>query len=787
MTTITAAPGLGIIPPVVDVNNSLESTDSTTPRTFELPSLVTRHLHHSLESTIRDLRRDLDQRNAFIDHLESSLDQTQTENAALDSRVKEFTNDLRKAHKQIESSEELFAHDTAALVARLDASERDNAQLRAANTELRADARRHLADVERSEQWLDQEREDRSRERKDYQRLVTLAEERLELLATEMTRLQDAPPGDNDDQHDQPSSLHHQAAPFDDANGDALQDRCTATARDSFLPPTEGVTLADELELSSISSMSDVGDQDLAPNDTPRHTSESLVRGEKPVGSLINPAPLSRPSSGVLLPAPQVEHVGPSRTTSLVTAHQPESVFQTPLTSPLLESIAGSQADQTLALDAWGAPPTAPRSAPQYTDASTQTGYQIDSYELPQVGLARRVSLRPLQLPTLAIRTSTGRSTPSTPRSPRRQVKTGSPLAGSPSLEAPKFVLRPQMASTRFPTKHSQSQSPSEAAATPDEINGDADNVAPAKADDLSPLDMSRQLLEGLRKFSENAERTLALNLDGYDNTSKESNQLHTNRTNGNTSEGPSIIPDIEKARVDSLAGMEEAMPKAPPSRPQARHVRSEPALRMTTNVSNGQVPPYQVPNRRSSRGMTTILSHAPLFSHLNVRRSQQMNERDAMGAPGVDHATTVGIQPDALRHSSWHIQRATGMHSRRTSLQHPQHSSTASSSSWNEKSSLPTPTERSAALTDEMQSKEQLIDAIASTMMGEWVWKVPRRRRPSFDLQRAGNKQRRWIWVSLEQRSIMWSSKEPKTMSAMAGSPARTCKYWSSQFADLD
>lgn len=783
MTTVTAAPGLGIIPPMADVNNSLESTDSTTPRTFELPGLVTRHLHQSLESTIRDLRRDLEQRNAFIDHLESSLDQTQTENAALDSRVKEFTNDLRKAHKQIEISEELFAHDTAALVARLDASERDNAQLRANNLELKADARRHLADVERSEQWLDQEREDRSRERKDYQRLVTLAEERLELLATEMTRLQDTSPGDNEDQHDQPSSLHHQVTPFGDANDDALQDPCTATARDSFLPPTEGVTLADELELSSISSMSDVGDQDPASHDNPRE----VVRNEEPVGSIVDPAPLSRPSSGVSLPAPQVERAGPSHTTSLATAHQPESVFQTPLTSPLLESIAGSQAGQTLALDAWGVPPTAPRSAPQYTDASTQTGYQIDPYELPQVGLARRVSLRPLQLPTLAIRSSTGRSTPSTPRSPRRQVKTGSPLAGSPSLEAPKFILRPQMASTRFPTKHNQSQSPSEAAATPHEIDGDADNVAHAKADDLSPLDMSRQLLEGLRKFSENAERTLALNLDGYDNTSQDSKQLHTNRTNGKTPEGPSIIPDIEKARVDSLAGMEDAMPKAPPSRPQARHVRSEPALRMTTNVSNGQVPPYQVPNRRSSRGMTNILSHAPLFSHLNARRSQQIGERDAMGAPGVDHATILGIHPEALRHSSWHTQRATGIHSRRTSLQHPQHSSTASSSSWNEKSSLPTPTEGSAALTDEMQSKEQLIDAIASTMMGEWVWKVPRRRRPSFDLQRAGNKQRRWIWVSLEQRSIMWSSKEPKSMSAMAGSPARTCKYCSSQFADLD
>ncbi|KAF2083208.1 hypothetical protein K490DRAFT_76722 [Saccharata proteae CBS 121410] len=81
------------------------------------------------------------------------------------------------------------------------------------------------------------------------------------------------------------------------------------------------------------------------------------------------------------------------------------------------------------------------------------------------------------------------------------------------------------------------------------------------------------------------------------------------------------------------------------------------------------------------------------------------------------------------------------------------------------------------------------VVDAIAATMVGEWMWKYVRGRR-SFGVADAvspefgrddgtgngsnGIRHKRWVWLSPYERSVMWSSKQPISGSALLGKTGR-------------
>ena len=83
------------------------------------------------------------------------------------------------------------------------------------------------------------------------------------------------------------------------------------------------------------------------------------------------------------------------------------------------------------------------------------------------------------------------------------------------------------------------------------------------------------------------------------------------------------------------------------------------------------------------------------------------------------------------------------------------------------------------------------VVDAIAQTMVGEWMFKYVRRRR-SFgvnesrenwdgrhkaDAGGSGGRHRRWVWLAPYERSIMWSSKQPTSSPALLGKSGRKCE----------
>jgi hypothetical protein len=86
------------------------------------------------------------------------------------------------------------------------------------------------------------------------------------------------------------------------------------------------------------------------------------------------------------------------------------------------------------------------------------------------------------------------------------------------------------------------------------------------------------------------------------------------------------------------------------------------------------------------------------------------------------------------------------------------------------------------------------VVDAIAITMVGEWMWKYVRKRKPfggqesPADVARAGEesvmtsngvRHKRWVWISPYERSVLWSSKQPTNGSALMGKSGRKRKWY--------
>ncbi|KAF3010663.1 hypothetical protein E8E13_005144 [Curvularia kusanoi] len=83
--------------------------------------------------------------------------------------------------------------------------------------------------------------------------------------------------------------------------------------------------------------------------------------------------------------------------------------------------------------------------------------------------------------------------------------------------------------------------------------------------------------------------------------------------------------------------------------------------------------------------------------------------------------------------------------------------------------------------------SQAGVVDAIAAAMIGEFMWKYVRKRKPFGGAETAvdfaaedtspsngGVRHRRWVWISPYERAILWSSKQPTTGPALMGKSGR-------------
>lgn len=78
-------------------------------------------------------------------------------------------------------------------------------------------------------------------------------------------------------------------------------------------------------------------------------------------------------------------------------------------------------------------------------------------------------------------------------------------------------------------------------------------------------------------------------------------------------------------------------------------------------------------------------------------------------------------------------------------------------------------------------QAASGVVDAIAQTMVGEWMFKYVRRRK-SFTMgadnssrdDTSNDRHKRWVWLAPYERAILWSSKQPSSGSALLGKSGR-------------
>ena len=112
----------------------------------------------------------------------------------------------------------------------------------------------------------------------------------------------------------------------------------------------------------------------------------------------------------------------------------------------------------------------------------------------------------------------------------------------------------------------------------------------------------------------------------------------------------------------------------------------------------------------------------------------------------------------------------------------------------WGNRTSSPGQRPDTATSSLPPAEETQLIDAIAGTMVGEWMWKYMRKRK-SFGVDAAeaftarngednnsalsshGTRHKRWVWLSPYERTIMWDSKQPTSGTALLGKKGRKRK----------
>ena len=86
------------------------------------------------------------------------------------------------------------------------------------------------------------------------------------------------------------------------------------------------------------------------------------------------------------------------------------------------------------------------------------------------------------------------------------------------------------------------------------------------------------------------------------------------------------------------------------------------------------------------------------------------------------------------------------------------------------------------------------VVDAIAQTMVGEWMWKYIRKRssfgitespQAEFEMGRSGEtgnnssvRHKRWVWLAPYENAVIWSSKQPNSGPALLGKGGRKSKF---------
>ncbi|KAK8178581.1 hypothetical protein BC567DRAFT_249245 [Phyllosticta citribraziliensis] len=270
----------------------------------------------------------------------------------------------------------------------------------------------------------------------------------------------------------------------------------------------------------------------------------------------------------------------------------------------------------------------------------------------------------------------------------------------------------------------------------------------------------------------------------------------------------PTPVPEEKEPPSRPRSSCSAKVEKSPPIRRQSSLRRSNMS---PTRVSQGlgessklasARPPYPVPIRSSSRKLP--LSRSEGSQSPPIRNNMLANRRSRKDSTARQDSLRKVRSAAVMRRSDRFPGRSPPPP--KTSLTSPTGSQTQSPVGQDRvstpKQSRPegrahrSQHSRSTANQDSNHSPESpsqsisVVDAIAITMVGEWMWKYVRGRKsfgvsdsvsPDFGKDDGtgntginGVRHKRWVWISPYERSILWSSKQPTNNTGLMGKPGR-------------
>ncbi|KAL1310968.1 hypothetical protein AAFC00_001188 [Neodothiora populina] len=215
-----------------------------------------------------------------------------------------------------------------------------------------------------------------------------------------------------------------------------------------------------------------------------------------------------------------------------------------------------------------------------------------------------------------------------------------------------------------------------------------------------------------------------------------------------------------------------------------------------STHSGGTQPPPFPIPSRSSSRARASTSPNSPTP---HETRASSLRQSDHEGSLVRSKSLRKAHSSNTLRSSV----RVSPIRRRRRNPQLTPIQSMAfdSTPDFNipDNHTAPSETmiyspvteeERTEAMdgpdresvSDENDQEGAIVDAIAATMVGEWLWKYVRRRKsfvlgdttPGDDGTHGVTRHKRWVWLSPYERTIMWSTKQPNSGSALMGKNGR-------------
>ncbi|KAJ4375086.1 hypothetical protein N0V83_002166 [Neocucurbitaria cava] len=277
----------------------------------------------------------------------------------------------------------------------------------------------------------------------------------------------------------------------------------------------------------------------------------------------------------------------------------------------------------------------------------------------------------------------------------------------------------------------------------------------------------------------------------------------------------PTSRPSEDSINANSLTSKRSSMEKpAKVGKPSRNSIGRQPSIRRSAMIQSGTAahirsrspsigslgssnyvpkPPFPVPTRSSSRNKPTSKSEG----------SQSPTPRNSGSYPGRRPYGVKHQRKDSLRkvRSAVPVSKVGRSRSRSptlpatpsvadTSSIPPLPSDIVSASGLGHRHQLSTATAYTAnGSINSSATQTSVVDAIAASMIGEFMWKYVRKRKAfggpesPADVSRAaeeaslaqnGVRHKRWVWISPYERAILWSSKQPTSGSALMGKSGR-------------